>query len=294
MKKFFCAALAVILLGMAGWAGRAEEEALPRMTYAFEKKTVRSYESDSLAYTVERFKMGGTVCYLSKIWVRDPARQIRKATSDWKKNIKRPVHIVEEIPEAALVINGSGYVSPVYPWIPEDYPGESKDYYYTPLGSLTVTHGETMRNLAGVAYTGLTLEADGLHLYREEDNEAVLARQPLETWSFYVECPISVNNEDVLPEEWEFADREARRTVIARVNRNNYLILTVTNEGRNGLSLRRVSQFFRERFDTEWVYNLDGGPSSVLMCRNRGKKKLVTLMGGKAKDVDVMAFTEEP
>ena len=294
MKKFFCAALAVILLGMAGWAGRAEEEALPRMTYAFEKKTVRSYESDSLAYTVERFKMGGTVCYLSKIWVRDPARQIRKATSDWKKNIKRPVHIAEEIPEAALVINGSGYVSPVYPWIPEDYPGESKDYYYTPLGSLTVTHGETMRNLAGVAYTGMTLEADGLHLYRGEDNEVVLARQPLETWSFYVECPISVNNEDVLPEEWEFADREARRTVIARVNRNNYLILTVTNDGRNGLTLRRVSQFFRERFDTEWVYNLDGGPSSVLMCRNRGKKKLVTLMGGKAKDVDVMAFTEEP
>ena len=291
MKKILCLLLCLVL---ALIASAAAEEPEPQAEYAFSGKVQRRYDSESLKYTVERFKIDGTLCYLSKIWVQDPARQIRKATADWKKNIKRPVHIVENMPEAALVINGSGYVSPMYPWIPENYPGVSKDYHYTPLGSLTVTNGEIFRNLEGVSYYGLTLEEDGLHMYIDAENETVLARNPTETWSFYIECPMLLNNEDILPEEWPFADQRARRTVIARVNRNNYLILTVTNEGRIGLTLRQVSRFFREHFDTEWVYDLDGGPSSVLMCRAKGRKTLVTLMGGKAKDADVMAFTELP
>ena len=108
------------------------------------------------------------------------------------------------------MINGSGYVSPVYPWIPENYPGESKDYYYTPLGSLTITHGEVFRNLEGVPYYGLTLEEDGLHMYVNAENGTVLARNPTETWSFYIECPMLLDNEDILPEEWDFAARDHR------------------------------------------------------------------------------------
>ena len=241
---------------------------------------------------MERFRIDGVRCFLSKIWVREPARQIRKATAEWRKNIQLPAKMARQIEKPALVINGSGYVSPTYPWIPEDYPGESSDYYYTPLGSLTVTHGEVFRQLEGVPYYGLTLERDGLHMSMGEDNGAVLARNPTETWSFYIQCPMLLNNEDVLPEDWAFADRDARRTVIARVNMNNYLILTVTNDGKAGLSLRRISRFFRKYFRTEWVYNLDGGPSSALLCRRKGKKNLVALMGGKAKDADIMAFVE--
>ena len=291
MKRILCLAICLLTLLQAGLC-IAEAAAEPPAEYAFSKKTVRSYDSETLKYTVEKFKIDGVVCFLSKIWMQDPARQIRKATADWQKNIKRPVHMAKDVPGAALVINGSGYVSPVYPWIPENYPGESKDYYYTPLGSLTITHGEVFRNLEGVPYYGLTLEEDGLHMYVNAENGTVLARNPTETWSFYIECPMLLDNEDILPEEWDFADREARRTVIGRVNRNNYLILSVTNEGKNGLSLRRVNRFFQEHFDTEWVYDLDGGPSSALLSRKKGKKTLVTVMGGSAKDADIMAFVE--
>ena len=293
MKRLLSLALCLLMMIQAGICA-AETTAEPPAEYEFKKKAVRIYDSETLKYRIEKFKIDGVTCYLSKIWMQDPARQIRKATADWQQNIKRPVHMAKDIPEAALVINGSGYVSPTYPWIPENYPGESEDYYYTPLGSLTITHGEVFRNLEGVAYYGLTLEEDGLHMYVKAENETVLARNPTETWSFYIECPMLLNNEDILPEEWAFADRDARRTVIARVNRNNYLILTVTNEGKTGLSLRRINQFFQKRFDTEWVYDLDGGPSSVLMSRKKGKKTLITLMGGQAKDADIMAFTELP
>ena len=303
MRKRWICLLAALWVCVFPFAAPAEEDAAlpeipdragPPAEYAYSGKTVREYDSDSLRYTVEKVKIDRVVCYLSKIWVQDPAKQIVKQTAEWRKNIQLPIHMAKKVPEAALVINGSGYVSPTYPWIPEDYPGSGKDYFYTPLGSLTVTGGEVFRNLEGIPYYGLTLEQDGLQMYVGEDNEAVLARGPLETWSFYVNCPMLRDNEDLLPEDWSFADRYARRTVIARVNRNNYLVLTVTREGGRGLTLRRVSTFFRENFVTEWVYNLDGGPSSALICRAKGKKSLKTVTGGSAKDADIMAFRELP
>ena len=293
--KLRCAAFLILMLILiAGTVCEAEEGVYAPCEYDFSGIVKRTYDSPSLKYTVETFRYEGVECFLSKIWVRDPGKQIRKATAEWEKNIMLPVHIAEQIPEAALVINGSGYVSPVYPWIPEDYPGESKDYFYTPLGSLTVTDGAVYRNLDGVPYFGLTLEEDGLHMYVEADNADVLKADPLQTWSFYVECPMMRNNKIITPEGWSFAGRKARRTVIGRTDRNNYLILSVSSEGGSGLTLQEVNHFFQKHFNLEWLYNLDGGPSSALLCRARGGRKLTTLMGGKAKDADVMAFIELP
>ena len=232
------------------------------------------------------------ICYLSRIWVQDPARQIRKATAKWEEGLNLPERIVKQIPEAALAINGSGFISPVYPWIPENYPGESKDYWYTPLGSLTVTDGKVFRNLEGVTYYGLTLDADGLQMYVDADNKAVLATNPSQTWSFYIECPMMRDNEDILPEVWEFADAKAARTIIARVDKHNYLILTATSERGKGISLRRAVVFFQENFKTEWVYDLDGGLSSALLSRKREKKNMALLTRKGAKVTDIMAFTE--
>ena len=258
----------------------------------FTHKTTRTYDSETLKYRIETFKVKGCRCFLVKIWLQDPGKQIRKATAQWKKNIQFPATMAKQIPDAVLAINGSGYVSPQYPWIPEDYPGTNKDYYYTPLGSLTVTDGEVFRYLEGIPYYGLTLEADGLHMYVGADNDRVLGAEPEQTWSFYTQCPMQMNGEVLTPRDWSFAGKQARRTVIGRVNRNNYLILSVTNEGRNGLTLHEVNDFFRKYFEVEWLYNLDGGPSTALLARKQGRKRMGTVAGGAAKDADIMAFTE--
>ena len=254
-------------------------------------RIVRTYDTPTLKYVMEKFKMDAEICYLTRIWVKDPAKQIRKATSEWKKNVEHPSKIVKQIPEAVLAVNGSGFVSPQYPEIPENYPGVSRDYYYTPLGSITVTDGEVFRNLEGVPYYGLTLDEDGLQMYVSADNGEVLATNPSQTWSFYTGCPMMRDNADILPEEWPFADRRAARTIIARVDRNNYLILTVTKQQELGISLRRAVAFFRDNFTTEWVYNLDGGDSTALLCRKQGQKLRLAIKKG-AKVVDIMAFIE--
>ena len=290
-KRIFCLLLCLALIPFTAGAEEPADffENIEADTVG---RIVRRYDSPTLKYTIERFTMEGEKCYLSRIWVQDPSRQIRKATAAWKKNVSRPGNIIKKLPEAALAVNGSGFVSPLYPEIPENYPGTSEDYYYTPLGSLTVTDGEVFRNLEGVPYYGLALDADGLQMYTGADNGEVLATEPSQTWSFYVGCPMLRNNEDILPEEWKFADQKASRTIIGRLDRNNYLILTVTKSKGKGVSLRRAQKFFLENFNAEWVYNLDGGQSYALMSRKQGKKKITTLAGGSVRVVDVMGFTE--
>ena len=291
MRKLLCLLLCLLFMPFSVPA----EEVFPAREYEnFVHKVYRSYDSETLKYRIETFKIKGVRCFLVKLWMLDPGKQIRKATADWKKNIQVPSKMARKITGAALAINGSGYVSPTYPWIPEDYPGTSRDYYYTPLGSLTVTDGEVFRNLEGVPYYGLTLEADGLHMYVGEENGKVLSADPLQTWSFYVKCPMQRNGEILTPEDWEFARKRARRTVIGRVDRNNYLILSVTNEGGYGLTLHEVNSFFLKYFELEWLYNLDGGPSTALLARKKEKTRLAVVAGGAAKDADVMVFTELP
>ena len=254
--------------------------------------TVLSYQSASLRFTVESLSYQGAACYLTRAWMADPARQIRKATAAWEQALRSPSDMAQDIPGAALCINGSGYVSPVFPGIPDDYPGSSADYYYTPLGSLTVTDGELFRNLAGVPYYGLTLEADGLHLYNGEANEQVLAASPTQTWSFYTRCPLVINHQRVLDTEWSFANARAMRTVIAREDSGEYLIFTVTNRSGAGLTLIQVADFLQSAYDPLWIYNLDGGPSAALLAREPGEDALRVLFGNTSRDADAMIFVE--
>ena len=105
-KRIFCLLLCLALIPFT--AG-AEEPAdfFEKIEADTVGRIVRRYDSPTLKYTIERFTMEGEKCYLSRIWVQDPSRQIRKATAAWKKNVSRPGNIIKKLPEAALAVNGS-------------------------------------------------------------------------------------------------------------------------------------------------------------------------------------------
>lgn len=146
-------------------------------SYAVQGIEVASHQSDTMHWRIERIEQEGAVCYLTKIYLLDPGTQIRKATANWERDIQYPVDMAAKIPDATLFINGSGYVSPTFPEIPSNYPGSSPDYYYTPLGSVTVTDGQLFRRLTGVPYYGLSLTRDGLHMHVGDDPGGCARRQ---------------------------------------------------------------------------------------------------------------------
>ena len=292
MKKWLCLLLVFLLTPLC-----APAEDLPAYTVK-DRKRHTTYDSETLKYTIDKCrivtrendKTKSATCFVTRVWMQDPARQIKKAISPWHKEIWKAENIAKQIPGLALAINGSGYVSERYPEIPDNYPGTSADYYCTPLGSLTVVDGEVYRNLEGIPYYGLTLEKDGLHLYTGEDNETVLANEPIQTWSFYEKCPMALDGRDILDHDWAFARRRALRTVICKLKEENTYVILTTDTG--GLTLLEANAFFLNEYDVDWVYDLDGGPSSALMRRLKGKKTLKQIHEAKQRIVDVMGFIE--
>lgn len=267
-------------------------EPLPPYPHAFSGQQEASFQSPSLIWQIERFDYEGGECLLTKVWLQDPGRQIGKATADWEQSVLPTLDIAKRAPEASLLINGSGYVTARYSWIPDNYPGRSEDYYFTPLGSLTVSGGRVYRLLENVPFYGLTLQKDGLHIHSGEDPLAVLAHSPSETWSFYVECPFILDHQSHLDPAWRFTDTRAMRTIIAKMDQNNYILLTVTRKG-GGLTMAQCTALLLTRFDPEWAYNLDGGPSSALMYRD-DSGQIVPLWENTQENADILYFFQLP
>ena len=53
-------------------------------------ETVLSYQSETLRFTVESLCYQGAACYLTQVWMADPGKQIRKATSTWSRTCATP------------------------------------------------------------------------------------------------------------------------------------------------------------------------------------------------------------
>ena len=261
-------------------------------SYAVHGTEVASHQSDTMHWRIERIEQEGAVCYLTKIYLFDLGTQIRKATANWERDIQYPVDMAAQVPDATLFINGSGYVSPTFPEIPSNYPGSSPDYYYTPLGSVTVTDGQVFRCLTGVPYYGLSLTRDGLHMHVGDDPDDVLAANPVQTWSFYVECPVIRDHQSILNPDWRFTTTPAMRTIISCIDEHNFILMTVTRDGNNALTMRQCVDYLQSAFDPLWTYNLDGGPSIALYYRLSPEDNWICVAGGTSKDADIMAFAD--
>ncbi len=254
---------------------------------------VRIYESESLQFSVERFTCEGARCYLTLIRMQDEAKQLLKGRASWRKNLMFPSDQAKRLPIAPMVVvNGSGFICPDYPKVPDDYPGRNTDYFYTSWGSLVVTDGEVLRNLDGVAFYGVSLEPEGLQMYAGEDNETVLSRNPIQTWSFYDGCALLRGKERLIDETWRFTNEKEIRTVIGRLEDGNLFLLTVTDKTNAGLTLVECTDFLSDVLRPEWAFNLDGGPSSALLVRPEKGKTMKTVFGNGVKTADSLAFCE--
>lgn len=277
--------LALLLLPLAAFAE------LPVYPYETRETPVAEHVSDTLWWRIECSELHEVTIYLTKVCMADPGRQIGKTTADWRENVQDTADLARKAADASLIINASGYVTSRFPEIPDNYPGVSEDYHYTPLGSVTVTDGEVFRCLEGVPYYGLTVNRNGLNMHVGEDPLDVLAQEPRQTFSFYVECPIIADHESILDPEWSFTRRRAMRNIICKMDEQNYLILTVTNRKKGGLTMQQCVDYLLESFSPEWAYNLDGGPSAALMYRDEAGELHEVWKNGQ-ENADIMTFSD--
>ncbi len=251
-------------------------------------RVVRRFESESLCFTIQKTAVRTSTVYVTTVWMKDPGRQIRKVNASWGKHLALPETLAKRVPSAALVINGSGYISRTYPDIPDGYPGQSEDYYFTSWGSLVMTDGTVLRNLEDVPFYGVVLNSQGLEMYAGTPTCDILETEPVSTWSFYDGCALIKDQVPIVDREWEFADHLATRTILAKVDHHNYVIVTATNT--KGLRLSTATDFLMENFQPLWAFNLDGGPSSALLAWKKNTTRLVKIFGGERKDFDIMCF----
>ena len=285
--------LAALLCLCMLFAGSALGEGHVTLTPLLGGEIVRVYESRTLDFSVERFSHDGARCYMTRIWVQDEAGQIKKGMSRWGKQLQYPGDMAKRLkPLPMVAINGSGFISPVYPDIPENYPGKNRDYFYTSWGSLVVTGGEVLRNLEGVPFYGVTLEEDGLHMYAGADNEEVLTKNLIHTWSFYDGCVLVDGDTSPVDETWKFAQERNLRTILGKTEDGNVFILTVTEKTNKGLSLIACADFLLEQVRPLWAFNLDGGPSSTLLIRPQPGKVMKTVSGNGVRTMDILGFCE--
>lgn len=148
------------------------------------------------------------------------------------------------------------------------------------------------RCLTGVPYYGLSLTRDGLHMHVGDDPADVLAANPTQTWSFYIECPVIRDHQSILDPNWRFTTAPAMRTIISCIDEHNFILLTVTRDSSSALTMRQCVDYLQSAFDPLWTYNLDGGPSIALYYRLSPDDDWVCVAGGTSKDADIMAFAD--
>jgi len=231
---------------------------------------LRAYESETLQVYIYETTYNGARIFAAQVWIRDPGRQIRKASALWGEALLAATQMSAE--GAVFLVNGSGYMSPDYPNNDETY-GDIEENHYTSLGSFVITDGEIFRDL-GSGFTGISASAGGLLAYENADSAEVAGDN---TWAFLRNCLIVKDGTVRVPEPQEPAyDHEKRvqdasrpRTVVCRIDANNYVfIIVMAQEECTGLTLHETAAFCVSYVpDIDWAFNLDGGGSTCMILQ---------------------------
>ncbi len=249
------------------------------------EEVFREHSSETIRVTIEKTRENGCRILVAKIWLQEPERQIRKATADWRVKLRYPSRM-PDTDDAVILINASGFLSPDFPSTIEAY-GRPRENHYTSLGSLVRTGGEVFRDIP-IPFTGIALGENGLEMYHEVPNADVIGDN---TWAFLDNCCIVKDGELAIgepktPHEKKVQTFSAARTVIAKIDANNYVIICVEgNEDKKGFTFKRMGEFVME-FQPEWAFNLDGGSSIAMVFQGE------VVLGDNRKVFDVMYFTE--
>lgn len=246
-----------------GWI-RKKDVGIPgsQHEYSLQGKVLKSYSDDSIKVSVEEIES----YYVTKIWLQNPAVQVKKASADWGTTLKTTDAMLDSKDGAIVGCNGSGfYLSGS--WSPRESEIKNTSWNKTTEGYLVITDGQTKRKITGKQCNSLLgiLPSGSLKYYENNPYEDVINDSVENTFTF---GPLLVKDGKAYAQEIGkprrgYTDSAASLTTIGQIDANNFVIIST----RTSAKLTTIANF-GVKLGCNLLYNFDGGGSSSLWFRN--------------------------
>ena len=239
-------------------------------------------------------------CYVTKIWVRDPSRQLKKCETNIGSGLYdsqpfdsmrlMPVqNMVQGVPGAVVACNGSGFN------LAGSWEGQKKyggNWDRTPTGHVIITNGVLRRNRSEVNETEklLGILDDGtLQLFSGKCStlyDTLVKAGVVNTIHFDSKLLIS----DYVP-SYDGKTDAAPRTAFGQIDKNNYVIINVNARRIQGEEWKyqtrdQITQLGM-KLGCKTLYNCDGGGSSQLWFVGHG-----TVFHGQSDGVGIRPVSD--
>ena len=205
--------------------------------------------------------------YVTKIWVKDPSKQVKKASAPWG-SLKTVEQQMKDKSNAIVACNGGGFMRDPF-WVPGEnslYRTLKLNWDKTPSGNLVLTNGKIMRALKYA--NGVELKTSGqvgilpngsFKLYNGTTYQKVIDDGVKNTFTFSAYMLI---DNGVINSMCD-STQEAMRNCVGQIDGNNYVILTsYSNE-----TIKRMAEVGK-KVGCKYLYNFDGGGSTTLWMKN--------------------------
>ena len=227
--------------------------------YAISGTVIQTYKDESIEVSIEKIDR----MYVSKIWIAEPSKQIKKAEGDALIG-----NMLAPIPNVIIGTNGS----------------------YDNAGKVVITNGVITRTSNDESHFILGINKSGRLMQKELykswmrpiSGSEMLEMGIVNTFASWPGAIIENNKYDSGLAE-QNKDHRAR-TAVGQVNENNYILINASDSA--GVSIPSVGEM-AQRLNCSFLYMLDGGRSTALWFR----QSYIIPSSGNRKRPDVLYFT---
>lgn len=256
----------------------------PIHTYTYSGAKKKEYQDNSIYVKIEEKGK----YYITKIWVRDPASQLKKVDAGWQKDLKTVNTMLNNTQNAIVGCNGSGFYLKNH-YSPSQSAIKKTNWNKTTEGYLVISNGKVLRKISGQKTNYLLgiLPNGSFKYYEKEPYTKVIDEDKVrDTFTF---GPLMIKDgkkyvQSGSPRQ-RYSGYDAKRTTVGQVDENNFIIITA-----HGNSNLNDMTSIGLKLDCKLLFNLDGGGSTSLWFRNGRSGKGTQVKSSSRAVGDALCF----
>lgn len=244
---------------------------------------VDSFSNSSIDVKIEEYDK----FYITKIWVKDPSKQVCKAEAGWEKQTRVVPDILNGTNGAIVGVNGSGFYDKK-----GGFPPPKGIADHTTEGDFVITNGAIRRKLSDkVNNTLIGITKSGLIKYYENSSVSDIERDGI--YNIFTFGPLLIKDGADYTQtsgkiRQKYTGKEAKRMLVGQVDNNNYVF--ICTKGSNKSNLNDIKSIGKQ-LHCRILFNLDGGGSTSLWFRKGTTGQGTKITGGSRPVADSLYFS---